>query len=551
MKVLLVTGRLAERVVTESALQQSEVDFCVRVLPVSVAALLTPEFISRELKGEDLSDYDLIVVPGMVPGDTSIIERTVGVPAFKGTRYASDIPALFEALGKSELSKAKPADSILAQDLQHRTMAALEEAEHPEESVLKRPWNLVIGRERGKRLSVGRDFPMRVVAEILDAPTLTDDEILRTAKYYVESGAGIVDVGMRAKEPRPIDVKRIVSLLKSKLEVPISLDTLEPEDIDAGMDSGVDMVLSLNSSNIEKVKNLDNAPDVAAIVIPDRSEGMDQVSTSDQIRERTHALEKNVQNARQIGFKKIIADPIMDPLVSPGVVSSIISYNTFSQRHGDVPLMCGVGNVTELLDADSVGVNAVMAGIAEELGASLLLTTEGSPKTRGAVHELVLASQMMYLGRIRRTPPKDFGIDLLILKEKRSREVPYDAATEKAEKQLKILGAEQGPEPSLDPKGFFKIAVDRADGEIVVTHFEAGSKSPDIIVRGREPLPIRDTLTKTGLISTLQHSYYLGAEIEKAYIASQMNRSYCQDEELFEKDPEKRRSTTIRLLRAK
>jgi dihydropteroate synthase-like protein len=297
------------------------------------------------------------------------------------------------------------------------------------------------------------------------------------------------------------------------------------------------MILSLNSSNLEMIKNLDNAPDVAAIVIPERTENIGRVFADDS-NKRAASLEENIAKARQIGFKKIIADPIMDPLVFPGMVTSLITSKTFSERHKDVPMMFGVGNVTELLDADSVGANAVIAGIAEELGASLLLTTEGSAKARGAVNELARATQMMYLAKKRKTPPKDLGVDLLILKEKRSREVPYDGAAEKLDKQIKVLGAQQGPEPAMDPKGFFKVSIDRGNREIVVTHFEAGARVSDVVVKGREPLAIRDTLSKIGLISTLEHAYYLGIEIEKACIASQINRSYCQDEELFERHSE-------------
>jgi dihydropteroate synthase-like protein len=536
MRVLLVTGQLAEHAVYEYANAQNKVEFCVKVLPVSVAALLTPDLISRELKDDDLSDYDLILLPGLIRGDISVIEKTTGVPVFKGTRHASDVSSLLEALSRLELSKTTAADSILSSDLQHRTKAMLEEAECPEESILENPWNMVIGSRKNNRLFVGRDFPMRVVAEILDAPILTDDEILRKARYYAESGAKIIDIGMRAEEPRPDEIKRIVPLLKRRLEMPVSLDTLNPEDIDAGLDSGVDMILSLNSSNIEMIRKLDKAPDVAAVVIPERTESRGKVPMDDSAK-RVASLERNIEKARQIGFRKIIADPIMDPLVFPGMVSSIIASKTFSQRRKNVPLMVGAGNVTELLDADSVGVNAVVAGIAEELGASLLLTTEGSAKTRGAVSELVQATKMMYLARKRKTPPKDFGVDLLILKEKVTRELPYDGLIEKANDQLKILKAQQDKEPPMDPKGFFKVSVDRINGEIVVTHYEAGAKSPDIVIRGRGPLSIRDTLTRMGLVSTLQHAFYLGAEIQKAYSASQINRSYYQDEELFEPHP--------------
>jgi dihydropteroate synthase-like protein len=532
MKILLVTGRLAESVVFESASQQNVVDFSVRALPISVAALLTPEYISNELKDEDLSGYDLVVVPGMVRGDTSIIEKAVGVPVFKGTKYASDLPVLLEALGGIDLSRVVAADTILAKHLRDKTIAILQNAEKPDRSVAEKPWNMVIGENTGKRLFVGRDFPMRVIAEILDAPSLGNEEVLKKAIYYVESGAQIIDVGMLAGEPRPDDARRIVALLRDKLRVPISIDSLNLEDIEAGVRSGADMVLSLNSSNLEKINCDYKMSDVAVVVIPDRKESIRQTTSDESVRDRVASLEKNIEKASQLGFKKIIADLIMDPLVSPGIISSLVATRIFSGKQSNIPLIFGVGNVTELIDADSTGVNATVAGIAQELNAALLLTTEGSTKTRGAVRELATASSIMYLAKRRDSPPKDLGIDLLRLKEKRRRDVPYDRSLEKDENITK-LEAKRGGEPVADKKGYFKISLDQDGGKIVVSHFKGERGELDIVVKGSEPTEVRDTLIRLGLLSTLEHAYYLGMEIEKAYIGSQINRSYYQDEELF------------------
>jgi dihydropteroate synthase-like protein len=532
MKVLLITGRLAEQIVYDSASHQGGVDFCVKVLPISVAALMTPEFISRELKDEDLSDYDLVVVPGMVPRDTSVIESAIGVPVFKGTKYASDIPALFDALGRVELSKTIPADSILSNDLQQRTMDILNQAEHPEESVLEKPWSITMGRDKAGRLFVGKDFPMRVTAEILDAPNLTNEEILKKAVYYVESGAQIIDVGMLAGEPRPDDATRIVALLREKLRVPVSIDSLSPEDINAGLGSGVDMVLSLNSSNLEEIDYDEEMSDIAIVVIPDRKDNARETSSDESVRERVASLEENIQKASNLGFKKIIADPIMDPMISPGVISSLIVSRIFSKDRPNIPLMFGVGNVTELIDADSSGVNAIVAGVAQELNAALLLTTEGSTKTSGAVKELATACRMMYLAKKMDAPPKDLGVDLLRLKEKRRRDIPYDRSLD-AKEHARTLYAKRGSEPVADKKGFFKISVDQDENKIVVSHFKGETGEPDVVVRGSEPLEIRDALCKLDLLSTLEHAYYLGVEAEKAHISLTINKSYYQDEELF------------------
>ena len=73
--------------------------------------------------------------------------------------------------------------------------------------------------------------------------------------------------------------------------------------------------------------------------------------------------------------------------------------------------------MTELLDADSIGMNALLAGMAQEADASIIFTSEHSDKTRGSIREMHRATEMMVLARDR-PYAKDLGIDLLVLKEK-------------------------------------------------------------------------------------------------------------------------------------
>ncbi len=68
-----------------------------------------------------------------------------------------------------------------------------------------------------------------------------------------------------------------------------------------------------------------------------------------------------------------------------------------------------MGNVTELLDSDSVGVNALLGGIAMELGASVLFTPEESGKTIGSVNQLSITSDMMFLAKNRGSYPEGSG----------------------------------------------------------------------------------------------------------------------------------------------
>ena len=137
-------------------------------------------------------------------------------------------------------------------------------------------------------------------------------------------------------------------------------------------------------------------------------------------------LEEIIAEAKSLGVKKVLADLILDPL---DILESFIAFRQFAERNPDVPLFVGISNVTELMDADSVGVNALLAKLSSEVGASMLLATEKSDKAQGTIKEEVTAAKMMFLAKKRGSVPKDLGIDLLILKDKRNREEPYDKRT--------------------------------------------------------------------------------------------------------------------------
>ena len=66
------------------------------------------------------------------------------------------------------------------------------------------------------KLPVGEDFPMRVLAEIANAPLLSDKELLKRAEYFVKSGADMVDIGMIAGETTRKTIPSMVKLLKEQ-----------------------------------------------------------------------------------------------------------------------------------------------------------------------------------------------------------------------------------------------------------------------------------------------------------------------------------------------
>jgi hypothetical protein len=64
-----------------------------------------------------------------------------------------------------------------------------------------------------------------------------------------------------------------------------------------------------------------------------------------------------------------------------------VRYHSLRERYPQAEIMMGVGNLTELTDADTSGINAILMGIISELGIGSILTTEVSPHARRAVRE--------------------------------------------------------------------------------------------------------------------------------------------------------------------
>lgn len=518
MNVLLITGTLAQETIQTFA-QKSQIQTTVLALPVPVAAFLTPQTIATALQNINLKGVDMILVSGLVRGDVSVVSAAVGVPVFKGSRYAADLPIVLDSLGEVSISTTEPACTILAEKLRQNALQELSKAEENKSELLKRPHNLLV-----KQLAVGKDFPMRVLAEIVDAPILSTEEVQRLAQKYVQDGAAIVDLGMIAGESHPQDAQRIVQAVKAVVDVPVSIDTLNPFEIEAAVSAGVDLILSLDAGNLEQLAKF--ATRVPVVAIPtNQRDGYFPKKAED----RVAFLETTIARAKQLGFTQIIADLILEPTA---ILESFAAFRMFAQRNPDFPMLIGVSNVTELVDIDSVGVNALLAQLASEANISILLGAEKGTHAQGSIREQATAAKMMYLAKKRGSVPKDLGIDLLILKDKCSREEPYNR---QLETQAPLITAPDSTDAFVaDPKGAFKIAIDRVNGEIVAVHFaDADLKQPTNVVKGRSAAAVYGVLVGLGLVSRLEHVAYLGSELAKAEIALRTGKLYLQDAPLF------------------
>ncbi|MEJ2281700.1 MAG: DUF4346 domain-containing protein, partial [Candidatus Bathyarchaeota archaeon] len=128
--------------------------------------------------------------------------------------------------------------------------------------------------------------------------------------------------------------------------------------------------------------------------------------------------------------------------------------------------------------------------------------------------------------------PKDLGIDLLVLKDKRLRQAPYDS---ELETMVQVVNAKNEFKQSiLDEKGIFKIAVDNNNRLIVAMHFSDIQKNkPTIIIKGRTAEVVYSKIEEMGLITLLDHAAYLSRELAKAEIALDIGKEYVQDIPLF------------------
>lgn len=517
-KVVLVTGKLAEPLVRKYSKAPGVVlETEVKTLPVSVASFMSSDLLVEELKDLDPSTCSVILTPGTVRCDLRSVEGRLGIPVFRGPKYAADLPVVLEKLGEIELSKEKPACELLGDEIKASSQKELETLERSGLRSFIETEDFFIGRGKSK-LAVGKHFPPRVMAEIEDAPLRTDEELREEARRYLGDGAEILDLGMVAGKEFPEEIPRLVSTLRENFEVPISIDTSNESEIRKAMEMEVDLILSIDGSTIESFEGLE----IPAVLVPvDPKRGYYPSEHSEKI----GYLLSLIERSEELGYGRIVADPILQPL-QRGFVESIVSFYELRDRGPNLPLLMGVGNVIELCDADSIGMVALLAGAASELNASFLLTIEASDKTRGSVAELRRARDMMALSKARGSVPKDLGVDLLRLKEKRRYSDEYDR---KMERGLDVIEAQAPREFKLGAEKIFKIFVDRR--EIKAVLYSRGK--PELVIKGRDAEEICEEAARRGLVGEVRYAAYLGRELQKAEIALKLGRGYLQDKELF------------------
>ncbi|MDT7860684.1 MAG: dihydropteroate synthase-like protein [Saccharolobus sp.] len=487
MKVLLVTGTLAAPILAEVVKSIKDVEISIKVLNYPVASLMSTKFIAENLKNlgiQNNNDIDYILLPGLVYGDAKIVEQVTGIKTFKGTEEAWDLPKVIDALKKGiELSTIDPADKIINKidDVNEKIEKIEKEAE--------------IAFEIGNVKIPVRPPPFRIFLELDHKENV---EELDRVKNYID----VVVVGFPIGHNNLDEVRNKIKEVVDK-GYTVGIDAESPKELIEGVKAGAEIVFNLNETNINSLEEIKK--DSAFVVAPFSVENKSEITV------------KMVNEAKKRGFEKLIADPVLSPPLR-GLVNSLIEYKYVRDTLPDIPILMGVLNVTELLDADSVGINALLTSIAGEIGISNLLIMEKG-KTRWSSWEVKQASKMISIALKENRLPKDLGIDLLVLKNKRRTRQNVKAD----------IIVNERVEPEMDKAGFARIFV--SDDGFGIEWLGKDK----ITIKGKDALSIGRTLIRKIKNISKEHILYIGYELAKAEIAYRLDKNYIQDQPLFKK----------------
>jgi dihydropteroate synthase-like protein len=202
--------------------------------------------------------------------------------------------------------------------------------------------------------------------------------------------------------------------------------------------------------------------------------------------------------------KPFIADAILDP-IHFGLSNSIVRYQKLRKKYPDIQIMMGIGNLTELTDADTTGINALLFGLISELDINAVLATSVSPHAVNAITEADIARRIMYAAKQDGRLPRAYSNGLLGLHDRR----PFTYGAD----EIKEIAA-QIKDPS------FRIQVSEQGMHVY---------NRDGLFEATDPFALYPYLK---VEDDASHAFYLGVELARAQIAWQLKKRYVQDQEL-------------------
>jgi dihydropteroate synthase-like protein len=230
------------------------------------------------------------------------------------------------------------------------------------------------------------------------------------------------------------------------------------------------------------------------------------------------------------GFGKLIADPLLETPISPGMTNSLKAYFLYKEKvlekensSLELPLFFGISNVVELMDIDSVGINGLLASMAIELDMGIMFTVEHSTKLMRGVSELKKSIKLNYLSKRRKTPPINQGISIFKAKGKISGIKP------EVDESKAIIVENFNETYHPDQKGYFKIYVNHFERKIYVLHYALNHDLLEVLI-GKNAEALSKKIIELNLTDDIYHANYLGRELNKAEFCLSSGKPYVQDD---------------------
>ncbi|MCA8986926.1 MAG: dihydropteroate synthase [Planctomycetaceae bacterium] len=330
-------------------------------------------------------------------------------------------------------------------------------------------------------------FDIEIIAEINGAPALEIEEILRIAESYRTRGADLIDYGCLPGASAQQVERHVRALVEAGFRV--SIDSFDRAEVQAAVRAGASLILSANSSNVDWICELATE----CVVIPD---DFQDLSTWDGTLSRLESV--------GIPYR---LDPILEP-IGFGFAASLQRYYTTRQRHPSAPMMMGTGNLTELSEVDSAGVNFLLTAICQELQIGSVLTTDVINWCRESVREIDLARRMVHYAISEKKLPKHLDAGLLTLRD------PHVHGMSDAE-LLELASRLKDPNFRI-LQGETQLHLMNRDG-----HYS-----------GNDPFELFRLASEQTQIDP-GHAFYLGYELAMAELALQLGKQYLQDEPLY------------------
>jgi dihydropteroate synthase-like protein len=295
-------------------------------------------------------------------------------------------------------------------------------------------------------------------------------------------------------------------------------------EIFSAVDNDIDLILSLDLGNYKEF--LDIPKTIPIVILPTRiNEGYFPKDPETRV---TNLLEltKILQGYE---FKKLIADPLLETPITPGICNSLEAYFLYKKETSkpehkslQLPMFFGISNVVELMDIDSVGINGLLASIAVELDMGILFTVEHSTKMIGGVSELKECINLNFLAKQKSTPPINQGIQIFKSKGKINQTLPD------INLQNPIYVKDLNMDYTPDEKGYFKLYVNHYSKEIYVMFYSIDHKLINILI-GNNAESISKKIISLDLTANLEHLNYIGRELSKAEWCLNIGKPYIQD----------------------